>query len=134
MRIAQVAKQLDLSTATLRYYENIGLIRPIRRDRNGVRDYTEEDVQWIEFIKCMRNAGLSIDALREYTALFIEGDDHTLSARKRILVNERERLVEKQKEMEDTIKRLDYKIESYEDIIHNYEKRLADQMNKSSIS
>ena len=71
MKIAQAAKQLDLSTATLRYYENIGLIREIKRDDHGIRDYTEDDLQWIEFIKCMRNAGLSIDALREYTALFL---------------------------------------------------------------
>ncbi|MDM5297026.1 MerR family transcriptional regulator [Bacillus pumilus] len=133
MKIAQVAKQLGVSTATLRYYENIGLIRPINRGQNGIRDYTEGDVQWIEFIKCMRNAGLSIDALREYTALFIEGNDHTLSSRKQILVNERARLVEKQKEMEDTIKRLDVKIESYEDIIHKYEEKLADQL-KSPVS
>ncbi|MGN7858559.1 MerR family transcriptional regulator [Bacillus sp. 22446] len=133
MKIAQAAKQLDLSTATLRYYENIGLIRPIRRDENGVRDYTAEDIQWIEFIKCMRNAGLSIDALREYTALFIEGEDRTLSSRKSILVNERERLVDKQKEIEETIKRLDYKIESYEDIIHSYEQKLVHQLKTSSI-
>ncbi|MFJ5965573.1 MerR family transcriptional regulator [Bacillus sp. NPDC093026] len=117
MKISQVAKQLDLSTATLRYYENVGLIRPIKRDKNGIRDYTEEDIQWIEFIKCMRNAGLSIDALIEYTSLFTEGDDRTLTARKMILVNERERLIEKQKEIEETIKRLDFKIEGYEDVI-----------------
>ncbi|KPN14849.1 transcriptional regulator [Bacillus australimaris] len=133
MKIAQAAKQLDLSTATLRYYENIGLIRPIKRDDHGIRDYTEDDLQWIEFIKCMRNAGLSIDALREYTALFFEGDDHTLSSRKNILVNERERLVEKQKEIEETIKRLDFKIDSYEDIIHSYEEKLAHQLKTSSI-
>ncbi|BBP87338.1 hypothetical protein BsIDN1_09560 [Bacillus safensis] len=84
MKIAQAAKkQLDLSTATLRYYENIGLIREIKRDDHGIRDYTEDDLQWIEFIKCMRNAGLSIDALREYTAFFFEDDDHTLSSRKK---------------------------------------------------
>ncbi|WP_353853728.1 MerR family transcriptional regulator [Bacillus sp. Bos-x628] len=117
MKISQVAKQLDLSTATLRYYENVGLIRPIKRDKNGIRDYTEEDIQWIEFIKCMRNAGLSIDALIEYTSLFTEGDDRTLTARKMILVNERERLIEKRKEIEETIKRLDFKIEGYEDVI-----------------
>ncbi|MBW4848806.1 MerR family transcriptional regulator [Bacillus safensis] len=132
MKIAQAAKQLDLSTATLRYYENIGLIREIKRDDQGIRDYTEDDLQWIEFIKCMRNAGLSIDALREYTALFFEDDDHTLSSRKNILVNERERLVQKQKEIEETIKRLDFKIESYEDIIHNHEKKLAHQLKTSS--
>ncbi|MBK4213836.1 MerR family transcriptional regulator [Bacillus safensis] len=132
MKIAQAAKQLDLSTATLRYYENIGLIREIKRDDHGIRDYTEDDLQWIEFIKCMRNAGLSIDALREYTALFFEDDDHTLSSRKNILVNERERLVQKQKEIEETIKRLDFKIESYEDIIYNHEKKLAHQLKTHS--
>lgn len=81
MNIAQVAKQFGLTAATLRYYERVGLIPPVKRKDSGIRDYDEEDIKWIEFIKCMRNAGLSIEALIEYTTLFTEGD-RTVEARK----------------------------------------------------
>ncbi len=89
------------------------MIPPVNRKESGVRDYTEEDIKWIEFIKCMRSAGLTIEALIEYTSLFIEGD-RTIEARKKILTDEREKLVEKRMEIDETIKRLDWKIEDYD--------------------
>src|SRR5690242_16637675 len=99
MNIAQVAKQFDLTTATLRYYERVGLIPPVNRKESGIRDYDEEDIKWIEFIKCMRNSGLTIESLIEYTTSFIEGD-RTIAARKKILVDERQRLIEKRTEID----------------------------------
>ncbi|MGG3575159.1 MerR family transcriptional regulator [Bacillus gobiensis] len=113
MNIAQVARQFDLTTATLRYYERVGLIPPVNRRESGIRDYGEDDIKWIEFIICMRNAGLKIEALIEYTTLFIEGDS-ALEARRNILIDERERLIEKRLEIDETIKRLDGKIEDYD--------------------
>ncbi len=133
MKIAQAAKQVELSAATLRYYESIGLIPPVKRDESGIRDYGEDDVNWIQFIKCMRSAGLSIEALIEYTALFIEGADHTIEPRKNILINERKRLTEKQREIDETIKRLNRKIEDYEDILEN-EAKLKNRLKAEYIS
>lgn len=66
MMIAEVSNKFDISADTLRYYERIGLIPPVNRNTNGVRDYTEEDCEWVYFIKCMRAAGLSIEILIEY--------------------------------------------------------------------
>jgi len=70
MTIKEVSEKYGLSQDTLRYYEKIGLIPRISRNGSGVRDYTEEDCRWIEFIKCMRNAGVQIEALIEYVKLF----------------------------------------------------------------
>ncbi|MCZ4246220.1 MerR family transcriptional regulator [Bacillus amyloliquefaciens] len=133
MKIAQAAKQVELSTATLRYYESIGLIPPVKRNESGIRDYDENDVSWIQFIKCMRSAGLSIEALIEYTALFTEGADHTIEPRKNILINERKRLKEKQREIGETINRLNKKIEDYEDILEN-EAKLKGSLKAECIS
>ena len=66
MTIAEVSKKVNLSADTLRYYERIGLIPEVNRTESGIRNYTEEDLGWIEFSKCMRNAGMSIEALIEY--------------------------------------------------------------------
>ena len=65
MTIAEVSKKFDLSQDTLRYYERIGLIPSVNRNKSGNRDYTEEDCRWVEFIKCMRSAGLPIEVLIE---------------------------------------------------------------------
>jgi len=73
MTIAEVGKKYGLSTDTLRYYERIGLLAPIPRTKGGIRDYGEIDCQAVEFIKCMRGAGVAIEALVEYVSLFQGG-------------------------------------------------------------
>ena len=75
MTIAEVSRTYDLSADTLRYYERIGLIPPVHRSAGGIREYDEEDCRWIEFIKCMRGAGLPIESLVEYVALFQQGEE-----------------------------------------------------------
>lgn len=78
-----------------------------------MRDYDQDDINWIEFIKCMRDAGLTIEALIEYTTLFIEGN-HTIEARKKILIDEREKQIQKRIQIDKTIQRLAGKIEDYD--------------------
>ena len=70
MRIAEASQKYDITADTLRYYERIGLIPPVNRNANGIRNYTKEDCNWVEFIKCMRGAGLSIEVLIEYVTMF----------------------------------------------------------------
>lgn len=113
MTIAEASRKYGLSADTLRYYERIGLIPSVNRKKNGIRDYGEDDCRWIEFAKCMRGAGLPIEVLIEYLALFQMGDS-TLEARKELLVEQRAQLQAKIEELQDTLKRLDGKIENYE--------------------
>lgn len=114
--IAEVSKKYELSADTLRYYERVGLIPEVNRNKSGIRDYTEEDCKWVEFIKCMRSAGLPIEVLIEYVALFGQGDE-TIKARKELLTEQRKRLIEKMEDIKKTIERLDYKIERYEAVV-----------------
>lgn len=113
MTISEVSKKFELSADTLRYYERIGLIPGVNRKHSGVRDYTDEDCRWIEFIKCMRGAGLPIEVLIEYVALFQQGDV-TFDARKELLIEQRSQLIERIEEMRNTLERLNYKIQRYE--------------------
>lgn len=115
MTIAEVSKKYDLTPDTLRYYERIGLLSNIPRTNNGIRDYDENSCKRIEFIKCMRNAGVEIEILIEYMTLFNKGKS-TVDARKKLLEEQREKLLEKQKNINETIDRLNYKIELYEEI------------------
>lgn len=113
MTIAEVSKRCGLSPDTLRYYERVGLIPNVNRTAGGIRDYREEDCRWIEFIKCMRNAGLPIEVLIEYVRLFQQGDK-TMAARKALLVDQRDRLIQRITEMKETLERLNGKIERYD--------------------
>ncbi len=113
MNISEAARISELTPVTLRYYERIGLIPPVKRKNGGVRDYGEDDLTWIDFIKCMRTVGLSIESLIEYTKLFPEGDA-TAAARKEILIEERNRLEERYKILGITLSKLNDKIDWYE--------------------
>ncbi len=123
MNISQVSKRYGVSIDTLRYYEKEGLIPPVHRTESGLRDYTEQDCGWVEFIKCMRGAGLSIDTLKEYVSLYKKGS-RTLLKRKQLLIDERARLAQHIEQLQATLKRLDHKIEVYDDKIVACEKEL----------
>lgn len=123
MTISEVSRKYGLSVDTLRYYEKAGLIPPVNRKENGIRDYTETDCGWVEFVKCMRGAGLSIEVLTQYIALYAKGN-RTLQKRKNLLVAERDRLKEHIEQMQQTLKRLNDKIDVYEQRIVACEKKL----------
>ena len=113
MTITQVSQKYGLSQDTLRYYERIGIIPPVPRNKSGIRDYDEVSCSWIELMKCMRSAGVQIEALIEYVALFQQGDE-TIGARKALLVEQRDQLVERMAEMQRSLDRLNDKIERYD--------------------
>ena len=115
MTIAEVGKKYNLTPDTLRYYERIGLISNVPRNKNGIRNYDDKTCRRIEFIKCMRDAGVEIEILIEYMSLFEKGKS-TVTARKELLEEQRKRLLEKQKNINITIDKLNYKIKLYEEI------------------
>ncbi len=124
MKIAEVSQQYDISTDTLRYYERVGLIPPVNRNGSGIRDYTALDLRRVDFVKCMRSAGLPIEVLIDYVELVQRGDE-TIDARKEILKEQRTLLVNRMKEMQKTLDILDHKIEVYESAVLTKEKKVV---------
>lgn len=108
MKIAEVSKRYGVSTDTLRYYERIGLLRHVPRNKSGIRDYDEASCNAVEFVKCMRDAGMSIESLVEYMELLEQGDE----IRERIAGLER------------ALARLEYKIEHYDEVMTATERTL----------
>ena len=123
MKIAEVSEQFGLSIDTLRYYERVGLIPPVHRNERGIRDYNELDLRRVDFIKCMRSAGLPIEVLIEYVALVQKGDK-TIDARKEILIEQRDLLLARMQEMQKTLDILNHKIEVYENAVLKKEKQM----------
>jgi DNA-binding transcriptional MerR regulator len=123
MKIAEVSEKYGLSADTLRYYERVGLIPPVHRNEGGIRDYNELDLRRVDFIKCMRGAGLPVEVLIEYVALVQKGDK-TIEARKEILKEQRALVAARLAEMQKTLDLLDHKIEVYEKAILKKEKEM----------
>lgn len=113
MTIKEVSEKFDISQDTLRYYERVGMIPPVTRTANGIRDYQEKDLGWVELAKCMRSAGLPVETMIEYVKLTQEGDS-TIPARLQLLTEQRETLLEQKAKIDATLERLNYKIGRYE--------------------
>lgn len=126
MKIAEVSERYGLSSDTLRYYERIGLLPVVTRTESGIRDYSELDIRRVEFVKCMRSAGLPIEVLIDYMELIEQGDD-TIETRKEILVEQRALLASRIAEMQKTLDLLNHKIEVYEKNILGKEQEMTQE-------
>lgn len=103
MTIKQVSEKYDISQDTLRYYERIGVLPPVTRTAGGIRDYTEKDLSWVSLALCMRSAGLPIEALTKYVKL----------------CEQRGKLVRQRDQINETLDRLNHKIELYGEAVDN---------------
>jgi DNA-binding transcriptional MerR regulator len=130
MKIAEVSEQFGMSVDTLRYYERVGLIPPVNRNDSGIRDYSELDLRRVDFIKCMRSAGLPVEVLIEYVALVQQGDS-TIEARKEILKEQRALLATRMEEMQKTLDILDHKLEVYEKAVLTKEKNIVETQDQA---
>ena len=123
MTISEASRRYHVTADTLRYYERIGLLPPVNRSKSGFRDYTDSDRQWVSFIKCMRAAGIPVEALIDYVALFQQGDT-TREARRQLLVEQREALRGRVEELQRTLDYLTEKIRRYDEWNPAAEERL----------
>lgn len=113
--IKDMAEHMGVTAHTLRYYEKEGIIPFVDRDDQGNRVYKDHTIDWLGFIKCLRETGMSIKDLKHFATLSMSGD-HTIPERKEILYAHR-KIMEKQ--LEDTItylKKINWKIEYYESL------------------
>lgn len=113
MTIKEVSEKYGITQDTLRYYEKVGIIPPVSRTNGGIRNYSSEDLGWVEHAICMRSAGVSIEALIEYLKLFHMGNQ-TIPARLELLKKQKELLDAQKHQLEAAINKLEYKISVYE--------------------
>jgi DNA-binding transcriptional MerR regulator len=117
MIISEIAKKTNLPESTLRYYEKKGLLQ-VKRDKNGMRDYDESDIEWIKFIRRLKETGMLLKDIRHYSALRYLGDT-TMSERLKILQEHRIYVLEQQAKWGDYLQNLDDKIDFYKSSIKN---------------
>jgi DNA-binding transcriptional MerR regulator len=113
MTIKEVCEKFDITPDTLRYYERVGVIPEVHRTNGGIRDFTDEDVAWVENAICMRSAGVPVEMLIEYVKLYQEGDG-TFQARRDVLEEARQEVQKNIEKYQATLDRLNFKISRYD--------------------
>lgn len=113
MTIKEAAQRTGISIDNLRYYERIGLIPEVPRTESGIRNYDEMSISWIEFAMKFKKAGVSLEAIREYIQLALQGLS-TKEPRLEILLETKAELEKKMHDMQETLDVVKYKIDTYE--------------------
>lgn len=115
MSIGEVAQETGVSAYTLRYYERIGLLSEVDRASNGHRRYSDDDIGWIEFLKCLRSTGMPISEMQRYVELEQLGDA-TINDRLALLEAHRRRIKAKMEELNRFLERIEGKIGYYQEL------------------
>ena len=110
--VKQASARTGLGEHTLRYYEKIGLIGPVRRSVSGRRLYSEEDLKWIDFLKCLRSTGMSIEHMIEYANCLQEGDEN-YDRRLNLMREHRSVILGKMEELQRYLSAIEWKIDYY---------------------
>ena len=112
----QVCREVDMTYQTLKYYCNEGLIPNVKRDGNNRRIFDEKDVKWIKDLTCLKKCGLSIQEMKEYLELCLQGES-TILQRKQMLTEKRKALKSSIQELEDSVAYIDWKQNFYDEVL-----------------
>jgi len=113
MKIGEVSIKYNMSADTLRYYEKIGLFKPVKKV-SGIRNFDEDDLKQLDFIICMKNSGFELTDIVRYMNLYNKGAS-TKEERLKMLMNQKDKLKEEINNKKETMKFLDYKISLYKE-------------------
>lgn len=117
----QACQQTNLTYETLKYYCNEGLVPNVKRDDNNRRVFDEKDIAWINSLSCLKNCGMTINEMKEYLELSLQGEV-TIPERKIILDKKRKSLLEELKRIQDSIDYIDWKQNFYDDVLSGKKK------------
>ncbi|WP_125547130.1 MerR family transcriptional regulator [Levilactobacillus lindianensis] len=114
MKSSDVAKKFDVSIDSLRYWEKAGMIPKVPRNSRGYRNYTQNEIEWIDFVTCMRSSGIGISTLVTYYQLFEDGAA-TKRERQKLLEGQLVDMAQRIKDMQKAYARLEEKLTHYDD-------------------
>ena len=112
----QVCKETDMTYQALKFYCNEGLIPNVKRDKNNRRVFDERDVKWIKDLVCLKKCGMSIQEMKDYLALCLQGEN-TIPKRKKMLAQKQEGLRETMRELQESIAYIDWKQNFYDEVL-----------------
>ena len=112
----EVCRKTGMTYEALKFYCNQGLVPNVKRDDHNYRVFDDRDVAWIESLGCLKRCGMSIQEMQDYVALCLQGEA-SIPARKVLLEQKREQLLEHIRDLEDAVRYIDWKQGFYDDIL-----------------
>lgn len=112
----QVCKETGLTYQTLKFYCNEGLVPNVKRDKNNRRIFDERDVAWLGSLTCLKKCGMSIQEMKDYLALCLQGES-TIPQRKEMLAQKQAALRVTIRELQDSIAFIDWKLGFYDEVL-----------------
>ena len=116
--IKEVAKMMNISPHTLRFYDNEGLFPYVTRGKNNIRLFSDHDLEWVNTIQCLRSTGLSLANIKKYIALYEDGDS-TLNERYNIILEQKKKAEKEIANMKKRLATLEKKTHYYESLLQN---------------
>lgn len=113
--IKQVAEIANLTPSTLRFYDKEGLIPQLKRSTSGIRQYTDQDISWIQLICCLKNSGMSISDIRKFMQFCLQGES-ACEERKKILEHHKTNILEQMEVLNKSLEIVNYKIDNYKEV------------------
>ncbi|WP_099467715.1 MerR family transcriptional regulator [Konateibacter massiliensis] len=113
--IKQVSEKTSLSIYTIRYYDKEGLLPLIKRTESGNRKFTDNDMEWIGLICCLKNSGMSIERIKEFMHCCLKGEEGV--EERRVILEQHKKNIEKQiEQLNKSMEIVDFKLEHYKEI------------------
>lgn len=128
--IKEVAEKMEVSEHTLRFWAKSGFFPFVTRDKNNIRMFSEDDLNWVKIVKCLRSVGTESRLVKRYVDLCIVGDS-TIPERYEIIKATKEKALKQMEELNKQLEMLDYKEDYYKNLIKN---NLNDDWNPMNLS
>lgn len=113
----ETCEKVGMSYQTLKFYCNEGLIPNVQRNKNNYRIFDDNNINWIKSLSCLKKCGMSIEEMKTYLNLCLEGES-SIPRRKDMLINKKRELELKKKEIEDSMSFIDWKQDFYNDVLN----------------
>lgn len=126
--IKEVAEKMDISEHTLRFWAKSGFFPFVKRNRNNIRQFSDNDLEWVKIVKCLRSVGTENKAIKRYIDLCIVGDS-TIEERYKIILDTKEKALMQMDELKKQLAILEYKENFYKNLIKNNLKDTWNPMN-----
>lgn len=115
LSIKEAAERTQLPPSTLRYYDKVGLMPTLKKTEYGTRKYSETDISWLDLVCCLRDSGMSLDDIRAFMMLCMQGSS-TSEQRRELLEQHRKQIVKQMELLHRSLATVDYKLAHYNEI------------------
>ncbi|KRL52931.1 MerR family transcriptional regulator [Furfurilactobacillus rossiae] len=116
--VQEVAKKLGMTTYSIRYYDDHGLLPFVKRDENNNRLFDEDAIEWVNLVRCFRSTGMPIAEVHHYIDLMLAGDE-TIPERYQMMLTQQVRAQEQLADKQRQLAKINTKVSHYAKLMNN---------------